>query len=120
MVEIGWLAAGGFLGAVARYAVSSFVSVRCPTKLPLGTMLVNLVGSFLLGWLTGGGLNEQMGLFLGTGFMGAFTTFSTFKLESLTLFRQGLGKIGHWYMGLTYALGIAAAWFGFWLGTTFS
>lgn len=70
MAEIGWIAAGGFLGAMARYAMVAFVSARWPTRLPLGTLLVNLIGSFLLGWIASSGLNEQIAFFLGTGFMG--------------------------------------------------
>lgn len=117
MAEIGWMAVGGFLGAIARYAISAFVSARWPTRLPLGTLLVNLLGSFLLGWIASSGMNETMALFLGTGFMGAFTTFSTFKLESVNLVRQGDGKTSILYMGLTYILGIGAAWLGFLAGT---
>lgn len=117
MAEIGWMAAGGFLGAMARYAMVSFVFARWPTKLPLGTLLVNLIGSFLLGWIVSRGMNEQMAFFLGTGFMGAFTTFSTFKLESVNLFRHGDGKTSILYMSLTYLLGIGAAWLGFLAGT---
>lgn len=117
MSEIGWLAAGGLLGAVARYATSAFFSARWPTRIPLGTLLVNVAGSFLLGWIAGSALDGQMAIFLGAGFMGAFTTFSTFKLESVNLFRQGHGKTGILYMGLTYLLGIGAAWLGFWAGT---
>ena len=115
MVEFVWLAAGGFLGAVARYAVTRFISGRWPGPFPFGTLSVNLLGSFLLGWLAGSGLglNETMALLLGTGFLGAFTTISTFKLESWTLFRQGLGETGVLYTGMTYILGMAAAWFGF-------
>ena len=116
MAEIGWMAVGGFLGAIARYAMSAFVSAHWPTKLPLGTLLVNLIGSFLLGWIASSGLNEQLAFFLGTGFMGAFTTFSTFKLESVNLFRHGDGKTGILYVGLTYVLGIGAAWMGYWVG----
>lgn len=113
MAEIGWIAAGGFLGAMARYAMVAFVSARWPTRLPLGTLLVNLIGSFLLGWIASSGLNEQIAFFLGTGFMGAFTTFSTFKLESVNLFRRGEGKTTLLYMGMTYLLGIGAAWLGY-------
>jgi len=116
MAEIGWIAAGGFLGAMARYAMVAFVSAHWPTRLPLGTLLVNLIGSFLLGWIASSGLNEQITFFLGTGFMGAFTTFSTFKLESVNLFRWGEGKTSLLYMGMTYLLGIGAAWLGLGVG----
>ena len=113
MVEMAWIAAGGFLGAVTRYLMVAFVSARWPAKLPLGTLLVNLLGSFLLGWIASSGWSEPFVLFLGTGFMGAFTTFSTFKLEILNLFKRDEGKASLLYMGLTYLLGIGAAWLGF-------
>jgi CrcB protein len=116
MVEMAWIAAGGFLGAVMRYMMVAFVSARWPGKLPLGTLTVNLVGSFLLGWIASSGWHEPFGLFLGTGFMGAFTTFSSFKLETMNLFKRGEGKVGLLYMGLTYLLGIGAAWLGFRMG----
>lgn len=114
MAEMAFMAAGGFLGAVARYAVSTLISARWPTGLPLGTMLVNLIGSFCLGWIANGGMSEAAVLCLGTGFMGAFTTFSTFKMESVNLLRRGRGKTSLLYMGLTYVLGIGAAALGYW------
>jgi len=117
MIEMACLAAGGFLGAVARFAAGSFISSRWPSRLPLGTMLVNVIGSFLLGWIAGAGSDGYKILFLGTGFMGAFTTFSTFKWESLRLMASGQRKIGLLYMGLTYLLGVGAAWCGLFLGT---
>jgi CrcB protein len=116
MIEMAWMAAGGFLGAAARYGIQSLLASRWPAKLPFGTLLVNLLGSFLLGWIAGSGMRESMALFLGTGFMGAFTTFSTFKRESMHLFRRGEGKTGLLYLGLTYFLGIGAAWIGICLG----
>jgi|HigsolmetaAR203D_1030402.scaffolds.fasta_scaffold01037_19 crcB protein len=116
MAELGWMAAGGCAGAIARYAVSAFVAARWPTKLPIGTLLVNVIGSFLLGLIAGGGLDERLAFFLGTGFLGAFTTFSTFKLESVQLFRRGEAAFGRLYMALSYVPGIGAAWLGYMLG----
>jgi CrcB protein len=116
MVEMAWLAAGGFLGAIARYAIQSLISARWPTKLPIGTLFVNVLGSFLLGWIASSGIHEQIAFFLGTGFMGAFTTFSTIHLESMNLFKQGEGKISVLYLGLTLLLGIGAAWLGISMG----
>lgn len=112
MMEFVALAAGGFAGAVARYAVQSAVSGRWPAALPLGTLLVNVLGSFLLGWMAGSVVDEYLALLLGAGFMGAFTTFSTFKWESLNLFKGGKWKTGLLYLGLSYVLGIGAAWLG--------
>ena len=116
MAELGWIAMGGFLGAAARYAMVSWVSARRPAGLPLGTLLVNVIGTFLLGWMAGAGVGERTALFLGTGFMGAFTTFSTFKLECVELFRRGEKRSGFLYMGLMYALGIGAAFLGYTVG----
>ncbi|WP_124726452.1 fluoride efflux transporter FluC [Staphylospora marina] len=116
MVEMAWMAAGGFLGAIARHVIQSHVSSRRTSKWPLGTLIVNVSGSFLLGWIAASPIFEPMALFLGTGFMGAFTTFSTLKLESVTLFRRGEGRTGLLYLGLTYLAGMGAAWLGFLIG----
>lgn len=117
MAEIGWLAAGGCAGAIARYGVSVWMAALWPARLPIGTLLVNVIGSFLLGLVAGGGLDERMAFFLGTGFLGAFTTFSTFKMESVHLLRRGEAAIGWLYMALSYVLGIGAAWLGYGLGS---
>jgi CrcB protein len=66
--------------------------------------------------MAGSDAGEPIGLFLGTGFMGAFTTFSTFKLESFNLYRRRERAAVLLYMGLMYGLGIGAAWLGFRIG----
>lgn len=116
MVDMVWLAAGGFIGAVSRYATQTLVSTVLPSHVPFGTLLVNVLGSFVLGWLAGGGMSGQVYLFLGTGFLGAFTTFSTFKLECFQLIRKKAVISGFLYLGLMYILGMGAGWFGFILG----
>ena len=104
---------GGFLGAVARYYISTTISKSFPSILPYGTLTVNLLGSFALGLLLGKGVSGSISLLVGTGFMGAFTTFSTFKIESLKLLYNG--KINYWfiYQLATYILGIMLALIGF-------
>ncbi|WP_338067076.1 CrcB family protein [Thermoflavimicrobium daqui] len=107
---------GGFLGAISRYTISQRLNKPIP-GFPYGTLTVNLVGAFLLGWIAGGDLAEEGLLFFGVGFMGAFTTFSTLHLESIQL-----GKPGRWgktflYLGLTYTGGILIALLGYLLGT---
>ncbi|ONM48156.1 fluoride efflux transporter CrcB [Nocardia donostiensis] len=84
-----WVAAGGMLGAAARYLPDRTVSARWETKLPLGTLSVSIIGSALLGALIG---TETNGLLLadaGTGFCGALTTFSTFGYETIRLAAEG-------------------------------
>jgi fluoride exporter len=104
---------GGFIGAVARYYISTTISKSFPSVLPYGTLTVNLLGSFALGILLGYGITGSMSLLVGTGFMGAFTTFSTFKIESLKLINNR--KINYWfvYQTATYIAGIILAFIGF-------
>jgi CrcB protein len=86
---------GGFIGAVARFVVARLVGSLFETRFPLGTFLINVSGSFLLGIL--GTIvaqkvmpsSEAMRLALGVGFLGAFTTFSTFEFETHALFEDG-------------------------------
>jgi fluoride exporter len=86
---------GGFIGANARFVVARLVGGLFETKFPLGTFVINVSGSFLLGVL--GTLvaqkvmpnSESMRLALGVGFLGAFTTFSTFEFETHALFDDG-------------------------------
>ncbi|MCY4526740.1 MAG: fluoride efflux transporter CrcB [Anaerolineaceae bacterium] len=91
LVSIG---AGGLLGACARYLFGVWVVSRFGVGGPVGTLVVNGVGSFLLalflGWsLRQGVLAPQVRLFVSVGFCGAFTTFSTYAFESVDLARQG-------------------------------
>ncbi|WLR46495.1 fluoride efflux transporter CrcB [Halobacillus litoralis] len=112
--------AGGFIGAILRYGISQWISKRTVSTLPVATLFVNLLGSFTLGLLTGLDLSNFSVLFLGTGILGAFTTFSTFKLESVQLRFKKNWKIFVLYTVLSYTLGIALAWTGFQLGGIFS
>ena len=76
---------GGFLGAIARYAVGLAVAQWWRRDFPLGTFLVNVTGCFILGFIVSLAtprLGEWTRLFAGTGFIGAYTTFSTFELEA--------------------------------------
>jgi CrcB protein len=86
---------GGFIGANARFVVARVVGAMFDTKFPLGTFVVNVSGSFLLGVL--GTIvahkvmpgSESMRLALGVGFLGAYTTFSTFEFETHALLEDG-------------------------------
>ncbi len=87
------VAVGGFVGAPSRYLLDRAINRRIESDLPWGTFLVNISGSFLLGLLTGLSLSNHLSpltnALLGTGFCGAYTTFSTFTFETLRLFEVG-------------------------------
>ena len=94
-----WVAflAAAAVGAPARYLLDTFVQSRHRTEFPWGTTLVNLSGSFVLGLITGlalyHGLHDDAKLVLGTGFCGAYTTFSTFAFETLRLAEGGSSRL---------------------------
>jgi len=111
------IGAGGFLGAVARYLVSGWVSALDGSLFPLGTLAVNLIGSFLLGFfyvLTTGklALDPYWRLIIAVGFLGAFTTFSTFSYETVKLMESG--AFGMALANITVSLigGITAVYLG--------
>lgn len=81
------------VGAVARYVLDQYVRYRSPGLFPRGTWVINISGSFVLGLLAGlstrHGLSEEAVSILGTGFCGAYTTFSTFSYETIILSEKG-------------------------------
>ena len=81
----------GGLGAIARFALEASVGLRFGRELPLGTLVVNVLGAFLLGLIAGAALDDEASKLLGTGAIGAFTTFSTWALESQ---RMAEGRTG--------------------------
>ncbi|WP_026692591.1 CrcB family protein [Peribacillus kribbensis] len=109
------VAAGGFFGAIARYSLSKSLNAR-GTALPLGTLLVNLLGALLLGFITGIHAPRYAALLFGTGFMGAFTTFSTLKLEMIGLHLKKFKKEFILYTSITYGGGILLAYLGYLAG----
>jgi CrcB protein len=84
-----WVAAAGAMGALARYLVHGFVQSRASGLFPLGTVVINVTGSFVLGFLAGlvlyHGLGPDVRTVAGTGFLGAYTTFSSYSYETLGL-----------------------------------
>jgi CrcB protein len=108
---------GGVVGANARYLVSQWAARRWTAGFPVGTLLVNVVGSFVLGLLSplvaagsAGGADAR--LLVGTGFCGAFTTFSTFAYEAVALARGGRRRPAALNVGGTVALCLGAAGLG--------
>jgi CrcB protein len=110
------VAIGGVFGALCRFAVTLYAKKRWASAFPIATLFINLLGAFLLGWMTGKTPQHWILLLFGTGFMGAFTTFSTFKLESIQLFQNQNRTLSFVYLGTTYLLGILLAYLGIKLG----
>ena len=79
---------GGALGSLARYRIGKWIDGRTEFSFSFGTFLINITGAFLLGVCVGLNLNQNLLLFLATGFLGAYTTFSTFMYEGFYLFKR--------------------------------
>ncbi|MCT4783208.1 MULTISPECIES: fluoride efflux transporter CrcB [Exiguobacterium] len=111
----------GALGALLRYEIGVGVHNFYGGAFPFETLAVNLIGSFLLGWLTHflfrtGRLSPMVVTALGTGFIGSFTTFSTFSVETIVMIeaRNLVGALV--YVTLSIGLGLFSSWFGYKLG----
>lgn len=113
-----FLGFGGFLGAISRYLLSDYVqNMLKHTGFPYGTLTVNILGCFVLGLLnqlaiSKGLLANHTRLFLMVGFVGAFTTFSTFTVESAHLFQNGQNTAGMLNILGSNLLGIAFVFIG--------
>lgn len=120
MLALG-VAFAGACGAVARYLVDGWVQNAWRGPFPAGTFVVNMSGSAVLGIITGwvlarGGAPVEAKALLGTGFVGAYTTFSTLTYESLRLTRDGARGYALLNLTLSMTLGLAAAGGGIWIG----
>ncbi|MEJ1113171.1 fluoride efflux transporter CrcB [Paenarthrobacter sp. CCNWLY172] len=113
------LALAGGLGAAVRFVVDGLVRARLKTAFPWGTVIINISGSLLLGFLAGlvmrGQAPESLMLILGTGFLGGYTTFSTASLETIRLVQSGRTALAV-INGLgTMAVSVVAAAAGVWI-----
>ena len=107
----------GGMGALARFALDGAVGALLGREFPYGTLAVNLSGSFVLGVLLGAALSGDSYRVAATGFVGAFTTFSTWSFESHRLGEDGELRLGVANFAVSLALGVLAAWAGRRLGT---
>ena len=110
MINIILISIGGAVGALSRYTLSNLISKEFQTNFPLGTLGVNLLGCFIIGvaWQFSEhfAIAKNVRLFFFVGLLGAFTTFSTFGLESLHLFKDGHVKSAVLNIFLNNILGI--------------
>lgn len=121
MREVMLLAASGALGAVARWGLSQLTHRWLGTGFAWGTLAVNLLGCLLLGLvmqlsLGSIGWSRELRLLAGIGFLGAFTTFSTFGYETLAYLQEGAWRLAWLNIAANVILGLALVWLGMLLG----
>lgn len=117
MREIALVAAGGAIGAVLRYTIGLAITARATPGFPWNTLAVNVVGAFLIGLLMALPLGSDIPgaawrLFLATGILGGFTTFSALSYESVVLIENGAMLLGLANMFGSGLVGLMAAWLG--------
>jgi len=111
------ISAGGVLGSLARYYLSIFFQKMTVSPFPVGTMIVNLTGCFLIGFVMTLSLSRpsfpiEMRLFLVTGFAGAYTTFSAFEYETLNLIINNEIRLALANVFLSNIIGVVAVYAG--------
>lgn len=106
----------GGLGAVARLLLEHGVRRQLNLTFPIGTVTVNVTGAFLLGVVSGLALSHHLTVLLGTGFLGAYTTFSGWMLETRSLAEDRRAKTAAANIAVSVVFGLAAAAAGHWLG----
>lgn len=111
-----FIALGGSVGAVARYGLGGWIQDRAGFQFPWGTLVVNLVGSLLVGfalrYLEGVRVGPEMRALVAVGLLGAFTTFSTFSYETVALLEEGALSRALAYCVGSLVLGLLAAYAG--------
>lgn len=114
----------GFIGALARFFISHAANRWCTTAFPVGTLFINLSGSFILGWfMTVAGnrwhVSDTLRLAVAVGFVGSYTTFSTWMYESTALMELRQTSKACLYLLGSVALGLAAVQLGVWCARRF-
>lgn len=120
MIEFLLIFVGGGLGAAGRHGVGLLSLRALGPGFPYGTMIVNVVGSFLMGlfiaWLVRRGGSEQMRLFFAVGLLGGFTTFSAYSLDIANLWERGMALAAFGYALATVLACVVALFAGLYLG----
>jgi fluoride exporter len=115
-----WVAFGSAVGGVARYALTAFTAERISGAFPWGTLLVNVLGSFLIGLVAGcpgDRIDPTARIFITVGVLGGFTTFSTFSLQTVDLFTHGRILSALTYVSVSALSCPLVAWLG-WRATS--
>ena len=111
------IGAGSFIGGILRHLLSLLVHAKTATHFPLGTLTVNIIGCFFIGIVFGffdkGQVSHEWKLFLATGVLGGFTTFSAFSIETFNLFREGFSIYAMLYILASVILGLFATYIAY-------
>lgn len=115
---IWYIAVGGAVGSVARFWLGTLIQQRVGAGFPLGTLVINITGSLLLGFLwrfalASPTISPEIRALLTTGFCGGYTTFSTFSFETATLIEDGQYERAAMYVGLSVVISLAGTFLGF-------
>jgi CrcB protein len=118
MKQILLVGIGGFIGSIARFFVSKLNLSGHFLSIPMGTLTVNIIGSFIIGFIVGISAKSEiitpgLRLFLMVGICGGFTTFSSFTLENMTLMQNGQFLSVLIYTGLSIFFGFLAVYLGY-------
>lgn len=113
-----YIAIGGACGSVVRYIISEYIATKNNSNFPLGTFVVNTIGSLIIGFLFGffsinGEVNDRLKFLVFIGFLGGFTTFSSYALENMKHLQNNLFSTALLYILLSNFLGILLAYFGY-------
>lgn len=107
---------GSFIGGIFRYLLSQFVQARFLSTFPFGTLTVNIIGCFLIGLFFGfserGNFTQEWRIFLATGLIGGFTTFSAFSIETVNMLRDGQFWYAAAYIISSVVVGLIATMLG--------
>ena len=118
-MRIFWsVAVGGALGCISRYYLTAFIQQRAGPSFPVGTLLINVTGSFLLGFimryaLQSGTVSPETRMLLTSGFCGGYTTFSTYSYESAMMLDDGEYGRAALYIGSSVVLALVGTFLGF-------
>jgi CrcB protein len=112
-----YVALGSAVGGASRFALSTFVQQRASSAFPFGTLIVNITGSLILGFilryaLASPSVSAEVRALLTTGFCGGYTTFSTFSYESIALIEDGDYRRAAIYIVLSVVLSLVATFLG--------
>lgn len=104
---------GGAFGAIARFGLGKFISQKSGLFFPFGTFIINITGAFLLGIVTRLASGSSIYLLVGDGFLGAFTTFSTFMYEGFHLIKGNRKQNAFIYIFASLIIGVLGFFIGF-------